>query len=340
MTNLSFDLDALINSSKKKSAGPKMERLEADKTADYRILSSINPNNRDLNHTYVVHWVVGPNGKKLTVACTYFTERFCPICKRHREVEDALKHAEASGNAELIKDLKEAEEALRSSKFVAYAAVNRANELVILSLSSTVSNALIGKIAEAAKDKAFDPTSPTQGVWFRFKKVGKGRDSVTVDFAKQTIDKDGETYEKLDRSPLPNELVTAIATNTPDVHSARNVWVKVLPSTVIAKIANGNPLDAADLGYDTTPKASEAAAPAASAPATQAPAQSAPAAQAPATNTATPPSTPTVATEAPAAPAPAATAPTPTTPNASAPVSSTAAEIANLRKMLGKKPTT
>jgi len=235
-------MDYILNKGKR---GPKykFESLK-EGSAVYRILPSFNDQNRRIEAVYYVHWLTGENGKPTKVSCTYGSERYCPICEKHRETKDALNSARATDpSSQNTKRLQEAEDKLRASKTIFYNAVNAANEAVVLQLSSTVSALLEKKIIEAVQQKGFDPLSLSGGVWFRFNKQGKGRDSVTVDFNRVSVkDAEGEIAEKLDKHALPEELVSRLQNEVANIHDAKSMYVNQYTANELADYLRGKAL--------------------------------------------------------------------------------------------------
>jgi hypothetical protein len=242
---LGFDLEALLNKGKKKSFA-KTEYLKQG-TAFYRILPTFNPANRRLEHKYHFHWVeyTDENGKarKTTVQCTKYVEGFCPLCAAHDEAAQALKHAQENGGSEeTIKRLSEASFRLQVSSNVYYNALNAANEVVLLALSSTVSKLLDAKLIEAVKDFNLDPTNPTNGLWFAFKKEGKGRESVTVDFKRTRSTVNGKIVEEIDQTPVAEDLAARLPELVTDLHDMSKVGIKSYTAAELADFLRGKPL--------------------------------------------------------------------------------------------------
>ena len=257
---LGFDLEALINKGKRRPK-VKYESLK-EGTQGFRILPPFNPARRDLNYTYHVHWVQGASGL-IKVMCTYYTEKYCPLCEQHKSVTETLERLKKENpKSEQISMLQEAEQKLRKSRTVYYNAVNSNQEVVVLQLSSTVSQLLDKKIIEAAQKKQFDATSLKAGVWFEFTKSGKGRDSVTVDFRRISKEVNGELVEVLDRTPIKVEVVENIETLVTEIHKPEALWIKTFTARqladylrgVLLEEANGNKANEAD-SSDEAPSA-------------------------------------------------------------------------------------
>lgn len=233
--NLSFDLDAIVNRGKKNFK--KSETLKQGVSV-YRILPSAFSTTRQLSKFWAVHWLTGPNGKKMQVECTQYKEKFCPICNAHREVEEELKRAKANGNKDLVDKLSDTEQALRASRHVYYNALNAGNEIIILKLSSTVSKQLEEMFARSVREKGFDPISPTTGVWFEFVKSGIGRDSVRVDYKR-----DPKTDQR-DHNQVADETMRSYlnggATN---IYTSEGLNIKQFSAAQLAGYLQGQPLE-------------------------------------------------------------------------------------------------
>ena len=256
--DLGFNYNAMVN--KGKGNRPfKFERLK-EGVQFYRILSLLGPE-RSLSRTFATHWI--QNGeKKMQIECTLYTDGGCALCDEHKNVELKLKRAEESGApADVVAELKERENALRVNRTVYFNALNSNNELVVLQLTKTVKDLLEKKIQEAVEVKGFDPTSMKSGVWFEFKKLGKGRDSVTVDFKRISMEVDGDIVEKLDRSPIAEDLASRLLDVAPNIHSHEAMWIRQYSAKEVRDFINGTPLPERQLAK-SEPKESQNASPA------------------------------------------------------------------------------
>jgi hypothetical protein len=277
LPNLSFNLDTVEN----EGAGTRKREKIKEGISCYRILPPYGTNaNGSLSHRYTVHWgFMGANGKERSVACSYQTEGYCPVCQRVREAEDEMKRAEANNNEAKKKELEKYISNFRAKKFWLYNAVTSDGRIVMLELGKTAHDALSKKISEAVRRKvgAFDPTSPETGVWFEFSRSGKGLNTeYAVDYKKIAVDLgDGNVADKPDRTPLSPELVEQIkaalagtAVGMHDIHTAHESTT----STELRALMNGGvvqnrkPLSVGG----TQPHASAPATPAAQAPAADA----------------------------------------------------------------------
>jgi hypothetical protein len=210
LPTLLFDIDKLENGEPKKT-----ERIK-DGLSYYRILPAYGTNHGGaLSKKYFLHWgFTGANGKPRSISCSYLTEGYCPICAVVFEKQKEFERAKANGNEELQKQLEEYISKHKVRKVWLYNAVTMDGRIVILELGKTAHDDLTARISEAVRLKvcAFDPTSPSSGVWFEFNRVGKGFGTkYTVDFKKTSVTlEDGSVAEKKDRSPLPSDLVAEI----------------------------------------------------------------------------------------------------------------------------------
>lgn len=272
---LGFDLGALLNKGKKFNSVKSEFLKEGD--SFYRLIPPApGAANRELNHKWVTHWITGGNGKKMQVACTYFTEKYCPLCAIAKEIQSNIDRITDKGErrpetfsedekAEL-KRLWEGKRQYEATRTFAYLAFNASHEVVALKISSTVSQLLDKKVFQAATEYGFDPTALNGGVWFKFSKQGKGRDSVTVDFKRVVTKVNGKIQEELDQTDLPEDALNRLNNSRPDIHSPKDMWVKEYSATQLSSFLKGVPLEGqAEEGKKPT------LTPAAAAPASEAP---------------------------------------------------------------------
>lgn len=244
---LGFDIEALINKGKKRNKY-KFEYLK-EGAQGFRILPSFDPSNRRIESTHAVHWLTGENGKIVKAACTYYTEKFCPLCTAHKETKEAYDHASKSDpTSQNTKRLAEAMKKLSVSRSTFYNAVNASGEPVILELNQTVAKLLEGLIIEAYQKKNFDATALAGGVWFEFTKVGKGRDSVRVDYKRLSKMVEGELVDVLDRTALSPDLLARLPTAVANIHDKKTLWIKECSSQELADYLRGKPLPNTNYG--------------------------------------------------------------------------------------------
>jgi hypothetical protein len=158
---------------------------------------------------------MGANGKERSVACSYPTEGYCPVCAKVREVEEELTRAKANKNDEKVKELEKYISTFRAKKFWLYNAVTYGdNRIVMLEVGKMVHDDISKAISEAVRRKAgaFDPTSPDTGVWFEITRTGKGFSTeYKAKFKTIPVDVGGGNFaDAPDRTPLPPELIAQI----------------------------------------------------------------------------------------------------------------------------------
>lgn len=209
---LSFDLGLLEDGAKGENT---IVREKIKGIQHYKILPPFGTDHGgSLSAQYTLHWgFMGENGKAKPVTCSYKHERFCPVCDRVKEAEDKLKRLKDTGGPEAeqealtqyIKDFK------RKNSFL-YNAVTIDGRVVLLELTWTAHDELRKKIKEAVVDKSIDPCALDAGLWFTFKREGKGFLDTTykVDFKKISVKVDGEDLEKLDKTPMGVDLQVRI----------------------------------------------------------------------------------------------------------------------------------
>jgi hypothetical protein len=242
--NLSFDLNAIVNRGNKKTYA-KSETIKPG-VSSYRILPSAVASTRQISKFWAVHWLLGPNGKKLQTECTQYKEKFCPVCNAHKEVEEEQKRAKETGDKALQDRLKESEEALRAARHVYYNALNASNEIVILKLSSTVSKQVETLLQDSVTKKGFDPISPTTGVWFEFTKQGFGRDSVRVDYRR-----DPKTDQR-DHTPVADETMNLYKSSATNIYTAEGLNIKQFTAKQLSDYLRGIPLPMENAASSTT----------------------------------------------------------------------------------------
>jgi len=252
---LGFDFDALINKGKKFNSVKSEFLKEGD--SFYRLIPPANSSkNRQLNHKWVTHWLTGSSGKKIQVACTYFTEKYCPLCAVAKEIQAQMDRITDGGKRKPeslsedekneVKRLWEGKRQYEATRSFAYVTLNASNEVVVLKLSSTVSQLLDKKVFQAVTEYGFDPTAISGGVWFKFSKSGKGRDSVTVDFKRVVTKVNGKIQEELDQSPITEDALNRLNGSRPDIHSHKDMWVKEYSAAQLGAFLKGIPLDGQD----------------------------------------------------------------------------------------------
>jgi len=234
-------LEALLNKGKRKPK-VKFEYLKPGKQF-FRILPSFDPTNRRIEASYSMHWLTGENGKSVKVQCTYYSEKYCPICEAKKATEELLNHAKQTApEAENTKRLAEAAQKLGVSRSTYYNAVNAAGEHCVLELNSTVSKALEALIIKAHTENNFDAVAINGGVWFEFEKIGKGRDSVRVDYKRITKMVDGEMVDTRDRSALSEDLVARLPQSAVKLNDPKNLYIKTYSAAELADYLKGKPL--------------------------------------------------------------------------------------------------
>lgn len=250
MPNISFNMDTLEDS----TGGATANRIQSlpKGISHFRILPPFGAGNGgSLFRQYNLHWgFTGPNGKKRPVSCSYFTEGFCPVCSRVFEVKkeiERLKLAGEEANSEKLEDLNKYVGEHSCKRSFLYNAVAAGGNVVMLNVTKTAHEELKKLLFKAVTEKKFDPTNLTNGVWFEFNKTGSMfQTKYAVDYKKISVEVDGETLEKLDRSPLPDDLVKAISTQLTTggegpLHDIHKVY-DIMTAQELSSIMNGGPI--------------------------------------------------------------------------------------------------
>lgn len=209
MIDIAFDIESLEDKGTGGVSKFKTEKIK-EGVSYFRILPPYGLNHgRTLSHKYMVHWgFIGTNGKERSYTCSRPTEGFCPVCQKVWDSDEEKKRAEQAGDESRVKELESFIMQFRARKFFIYNAVALSGQIVKLELPSTAHEALGKKITELVKPtapgaKGFDPTNIDTGVWFEFKREGKGlMTRYSVDLRRIWVDVNGEQLSKIDRSPL------------------------------------------------------------------------------------------------------------------------------------------
>jgi hypothetical protein len=211
--------------------GKRVKREQIKGLSHYRILPPFGTNHRGvLYKRYQQHWgFTSENGYQIPIACSYPTDRYCPICSKVKEAETELLRLKGGDKYKKIEDLapesrtvaKELDDYVRTYRVenvYVYNAATVDGRAVVLQLKWTAHVNLwgddkekIGKIKECVQKFQFDPTSMRTGVWFTFNRTGKNLDTdYPVDFKKTVTVINGGPAEVLDRNPLPEEFVQSV----------------------------------------------------------------------------------------------------------------------------------
>ena len=222
---LSFNLDKALSGT---SGGRNFNRLKVPKNGSVvvRILPPYGTNNQGgLSSKYTVHWgFMDAEQNARPVACSYPSERYCPVCdmvKKARSEMEELKR-QGSDDGKRYEQLKKTVDTFNPKTFFLFNVVDLADgEVKMLELPKTAvsgkgdeiaPNSLLGKIKEAVEKRKFDPIALSGGVWFEVSRNGDGLNTVySVDFNRITkMDSDGNEVEALNRSPIEESTVNKI----------------------------------------------------------------------------------------------------------------------------------
>lgn len=222
---LSFNLDKNLSGT---SGGRSFNRLKVPKNGSVvvRVLPPYGTNNQGaLFSKYTVHWgFMDAEQNARPVACSYPTERYCPVCDMVKQARSEMEELKRQGNdsGKRHEQLKRTVESFDAKTFFLLNVVDLADgEVKMLELTKTAvsgkgreiaPNSLLGKIKEAVEKRKFDPVALNGGVWFEISRNGEGLNTVySVDFNRITkIDSDGNEVETLNRSPIDESVVNKI----------------------------------------------------------------------------------------------------------------------------------
>lgn len=222
---LSFNLDKNLSGT---SGGRSFNRLKVPKNGSVvvRVLPPYGTNNQGaLFSKYTVHWgFTDAEQNARPVACSYPSERYCPVCdmvkKARSEMEELKRQGNDSGNR--YEQLKKTVDTFNPKTFFLLNVVDLSDgQVKMLELPKTAvsgkgdeitPSSLLGKIKEAVEKRKFDPVALNGGVWFEISRNGDGLNTVySVDFNRITkIDSDGNEVESLNRTQLDEAVVNKI----------------------------------------------------------------------------------------------------------------------------------
>lgn len=187
---------------------------------------------------WVVAWLVDPkSGKRMPFATPFSTgekDSACPVHEYTKALGDKIEKLKSALQAKgvddsVIKDklgpLNKLLWETRANRTFAYNAVDKSGKIGILELKKTAHDEMKKRMLEYIQERQMDPTSLNSdirsdaGVWFNIKRSGAGKDTkYTVEFAKiGKKDAEGDIVYKLDRSPLPEEVVDGFETQGYDL---------------------------------------------------------------------------------------------------------------------------
>lgn len=222
---LSFNLDKNLSGT---SGGRSFNRLKVPKNGSVvvRVLPPYGTNNQGaLFSKYTVHWgFLDAEQNPRPVACSYPTERYCPVCDMVKQARSEMEELKRQGtdSGKRYEQLKKTVDSFDAKTFFLLNVVDLADgEVKMLELTKTAvsgkgreiaPNSLLGKIKEAVEKRKFDPIALTGGVWFEISRNGEGLNTVySVDFNRITkVDSDGNEVEALNRSPLEESTINKI----------------------------------------------------------------------------------------------------------------------------------
>jgi hypothetical protein len=214
-----FNIDTLDTERESDTASVK------DGESYFRILPPFGTNNRGALFAYQpVHWVEidGENDSfKFPVGCPYPVEKFCPDCEKAWAIADEMKALDKDSKAFEEADALRFKYAADNAYYLN--ALNQDGQVKKLKLKPTYitgrrgqegkkEGVLIKKIKEAV-GMGVDPTSLTQGLWFKFSRSGKGFGTeYTVDFKQKSALVNGKIVQET--------TVSSIADDFPETYQA------------------------------------------------------------------------------------------------------------------------
>ena len=222
---LSFNLDSMLPGS---SSGRNFNRLKVPKNGSIvvRFLPPYGTNHQgSIQSKHTIHWgFFDAEGKARPVACSYPTERYCPVCDMVRQAQSELEEMKRTGaNNQTREDqLKKTIESFNAKTFFLFNVVDFSDgEVKLLELPKTAvsgrgkqvsPNSLAGKMIEARDKRKIDSTALDSGVWFEISRNGEGLNTVySVDFSRITkLDAEGNEVESLNKTPINEATLSKI----------------------------------------------------------------------------------------------------------------------------------
>ena len=207
-----------------------------------RILPPFGTNHNNMASQEVnLHWgFIASNGQVKPICCSYKFDGYCPICARAKELEVLAQRAKATGDEEGEKQNNADSQKLRNRRTFLYNAANKEGTVGILELTKTTHDELIKLFKEYISKYDLNPTSLTDGVWFQITREGKSlKTKYFVKFNKTTAKIDGELIEKLDRTPLAENILNNYEKLAIDIHTL----YKPTTAADLKKILEGAPVD-------------------------------------------------------------------------------------------------
>ena len=211
---LSFNLEAL-----EQSRTSDFDTIK-DGTSYYRILPPYGTNHNGFPWAYhALHFgLKDVNDSVVPVRCSYDKEKFCPICEKVWEVQEAL---EALGKTASDAEKEPYQQYINTFKADRAFYVNAVNQEGLVKKLKLKSSYITGKrgqsgktdgrlvqlIKEAVNDKNFDPFSIDTGVWFKFTRTGKlFNTDYNVEFKRTSSKINGRIIEELDTTLLSEQF--------------------------------------------------------------------------------------------------------------------------------------
>lgn len=221
----SFDMEKNFSSP---SGGRSFNRLKVPKngTVVVRVLPAYGTgNNGYIYSKHTVHWgFTDADGNARPVACSYPSERYCPVCDMVRqarsETDELRRQGVDSGNR--YEQLKKTIDTMSPKTFYLFNVIDLVDgQVKMLELPKTAArgrgqeispNSLLGKIKEAFDKRKIDSVSLTSGAWLEVSRSGEGLNTIySVDLNRITkLDSEGNEVESINRTPIEESTLSKI----------------------------------------------------------------------------------------------------------------------------------
>lgn len=209
----------------------------------YRVLPPFGTDHqRKASRQIQLHWGFYKSDDKTSpLTCSYPFEGTCPICLHVKELEAAAEKEKTLGNTDTAEDLAKEALGIRARKTFLLNAANQNGEVGVLEITKTAHDQMIELMREYLNKYGKNPTSLKDGIWFVFSRSGKGFQTVykvTINKSIVTLE-DGDQVEKVDRSPLAQNIQENYEKLAYDLHT----MYKPCKASDLKRVLDGEKID-------------------------------------------------------------------------------------------------
>lgn len=209
----------------------------------YRILPPFGTDHqRKASRQIQLHWgFYKADGTTSPLPCSYPFEGTCPICNHVKDLEGMADKEKSLGNTETAEGILKDVSGIKVKRSFLLNAANKNGEVGVLEIPKTAHDQMIELMREYLNKYGKNPTSLKDGVWFVFSRSGKGFNTtykVSINKSMVTLE-DGDQVEKVDRSPLAQNIQDNYEQLAYDIHT----MYKPIKSTDLRRILDGEAID-------------------------------------------------------------------------------------------------